>query len=105
MARHEMRSAYDEVEVEDTLLLKDFQPVTVLKQEIHVPEKARFPAVDSHVHLDEKEGRVPKAILRSWMKPESRLAFRFSSLKAGKRSNTSNVSALLIPDGSRWSCG
>ena len=64
MARHEMRSAYDEVEVEDTLLLKNFQPVTVLKQEIHVPEKARFPAVDSHVHLDEKECSSAESYLK-----------------------------------------
>ena len=49
--------AYDEVEVEDTLLLKDFEPRSMLEQEVHIPEKARFPAVDAHVHLDENEER------------------------------------------------
>ncbi len=53
MAENKILGAYDEVEVEDTLLLKDFTPRTVLDQTVHIPEKARFPAVDAHVHLDE----------------------------------------------------
>ncbi len=33
------------------LLLKDFQPCSMLKRSAHVPEKARFPVVDAHNHL------------------------------------------------------
>ncbi len=33
------------------LLLKDFQPRSMLKRPAHVPEKARFPVVDAHNHI------------------------------------------------------
>ncbi|HUU26972.1 MAG TPA: amidohydrolase family protein [archaeon] len=64
MATQELRGAYDDFEVEDTLLLKDFEPVTILKQSAHIPEKAKFPAVDAHVHLDETEGQSAGSYLR-----------------------------------------
>ena len=53
MAENKLLGAYDEVEVEDTLLLKDFAPRTMLKQTGNIPDKAGFPAIDAHVHLDE----------------------------------------------------
>ena len=33
------------------ILLKDFQPKSLLKVAEHVPETARFPVVDAHNHL------------------------------------------------------
>jgi predicted TIM-barrel fold metal-dependent hydrolase len=35
----------------ENLLLKDYRPRSMLKRPVHVPEKARFPVVDSHNHL------------------------------------------------------
>jgi len=64
MAEKKILGAYDEVEVEDTLLLNDFTPRTILEQTVHIPDKARFAAVDAHVHLDESEQRDVSFYLR-----------------------------------------
>ena len=64
MATEELGGAYDEVEVEDTLLLRDFEPVTMLNSTAHIPEKPRFPVVDAHVHLDEINGMTADKYLR-----------------------------------------
>ena len=64
MPKEKLRGAYDEVQVEDTLLLKDFKPVSMLKTSAHIPEKARVPAVDAHVHLEEEQGQSAETYLR-----------------------------------------
>ena len=35
----------------DKLLLRDFQPRTVLVTEDHTPQRARYPVIDIHNHL------------------------------------------------------
>ncbi len=35
----------------DTLLLKDFAPVSCLATPDHTPKKAKFPAIDAHIHI------------------------------------------------------
>ncbi|MBN2290629.1 MAG: amidohydrolase family protein [Candidatus Glassbacteria bacterium] len=64
MAETKLFGAYDGVEVEDTLLLRDFTPRTVLVQQTHIPDKPAYPAVDAHVHLDETGERDVSFYLR-----------------------------------------
>jgi predicted TIM-barrel fold metal-dependent hydrolase len=64
MADQELKGAYDEVEVEDTLLLKDFEPKTMLRQKINIPQRPKFPTVDAHVHFDEVKGMTAEKYLK-----------------------------------------
>ncbi|HIE18638.1 TPA: amidohydrolase [Candidatus Bathyarchaeota archaeon] len=50
--------------VEEDLLLKDWRPKSTLVLEEHIPEKAKFPAINVHTHLSLRVNRTPNAYLK-----------------------------------------
>ena len=38
----------------DDLLVKDYSPKIMLKSEMHIPERGRYPVIDAHNHLFEE---------------------------------------------------
>jgi predicted TIM-barrel fold metal-dependent hydrolase len=64
---------------EDHLLLRDWRPRSTLVLEEHIPERARYPAVNVHTHLGLNLRRVPRVdekIAQALLRNETSFSFR-----------------------------
>ncbi|MFH1964373.1 MAG: twin-arginine translocation signal domain-containing protein, partial [Acidobacteriota bacterium] len=55
----------EETEVKNDLLLKDFEPHTCMVTPDTTPEKAKYPAIDAHIHIGAfSRGQTPEEYVK-----------------------------------------